>query len=170
MSDSDFEKHMEYEKARDRCYVPDHLRESEEQVDAEEDAAAEESLKVDHSLDLPPPAIMEMKGNDTLVICAWCSTKEAADAWGKARGYTLSHSICPVCKPVHFPELAASEKAFEECLAAAKQATAYAAGVALDLRHRRAELLGVSLEELARRDAQTKFISHHNSIDLRPHE
>jgi hypothetical protein len=128
--------------------------------DAEARCREPEPHEVAHPLKqgfgLPPPAIMELQGNDTLVICAWCSTKAEADAWGKARGYTVSHGICPVCAATVMSKtavaFAAAEQAAQECIARATVATAYTRGAALNLKVRRAELLGVTLDELDWRD------------------
>lgn len=54
---------------------------------------------VDHSLDLPPAAIIcpHLKDPNVMVVCAWCPGKAEADAWCKARGYRVTHGCCPAC-------------------------------------------------------------------------
>lgn len=32
------------------------------------------------------------------VICAWHANKREGDSWAEARGFILSHSICPECE------------------------------------------------------------------------
>jgi hypothetical protein len=53
---------------------------------------------VDRSLDLPPAALMGIASENVMRVCAWCSSKAAADRWCANRGYTVTHGICPVCE------------------------------------------------------------------------
>lgn len=62
---------------------------------------------VDLSLSLPPSAVMGISEDDPnmLRICAYCETKDAADAWARTRDYGVSHGICSACMANHFPDL-----------------------------------------------------------------
>lgn len=45
-----------------------------------------------------PRAMMRVRGGFA-EVCAWCDTKNQADAWAEARGLKASHGICPACVP-----------------------------------------------------------------------
>jgi len=155
----DWDEHLAREEARDRCYYHPHLRERDEERAAAEKEREQREADLQRAFELAPPAIMDFDpATEVFTVCAWphChgpDAKGVADAWCEARGYKVSHGMCPVCFAKECPDTVAANKAIEECTARAKELTAYADGVALNLRQRRAEVLGVSLEELARRDA-----------------
>ena len=63
-----------------------------------------------------PQSVMGMSDNDPNVarICCYCADKDAGDAWAKARGHGVTHGICDICTPVHFPEMARADEAKRE--------------------------------------------------------
>jgi hypothetical protein len=54
---------------------------------------------VDHSLDLPPAALMGPSEKDPRImrVCSYCPGAKQATAWCHARGYAVTHGVCPVC-------------------------------------------------------------------------
>lgn len=95
---------------------------------------------------LPPTAVMGIdQAANVLTVCAWCPTKAAADAWGTARGYQVSHGICQACAGREFPALI-PEAAM--CCAQAKYLTCQLQASTEAMRQARARLLGCSVDDL----------------------
>lgn len=48
--------------------------------------------------ELRPHAVIYVEGT-TARICAWCPDKLDAEVWAEERVLTVSHGICPTCRP-----------------------------------------------------------------------
>lgn len=46
-----------------------------------------------------PSAVMRLRGDGFVDVCAWCPDKLDADAWARAHGLTVSRGICKTCAP-----------------------------------------------------------------------
>jgi hypothetical protein len=57
---------------------------------------------------MTPQAVMEVRGDGFVRVCAYCPDKVAADAWVADRGLQATRSICRECAP-----LVASEVIFD---------------------------------------------------------
>lgn len=120
-------------------------------------------MKTDHTFDLPPPAMMSLTDN-TVTVCAWCPTKDQADQWAKNRGYSVSHGICPICMAAQMPQMPQTPNS--DALAASlvkevEQITQNMLEGCKALRKMRAEVLGMTLEQL---DEQEAHESHQRQL------
>ncbi len=46
-----------------------------------------------------PSAVMLVRGDGFVDVCAWCAGKAEAEAWVAAQGMRASHGICTPCRP-----------------------------------------------------------------------
>jgi hypothetical protein len=45
-----------------------------------------------------PAAVLSVDQKKCAHICAWCDTKDEAEAWCRAQSLMVTHGICPNCK------------------------------------------------------------------------
>jgi hypothetical protein len=73
-------------------------------------------------------------------VCSGCASKDEADAWALDQGFTVSHGLCPNC-------LDKALRAVDNYGKVSMKAT----------RLRRAQLVGVSVNEMHRRDHEVSL-------------